>query len=253
MHISGREFVLVLLPTLLQCAIVAVIFRRNLYTLFPAFTTYTICQIISTAVLTVVLVLQVSSLHYAYTFYPIEVCGIGLAVWVIYEIFQIVFEPYEALRRSWRFVFMITVVALVAISIFWLMYAPGTLSNRLTHSMILLIRSLRFVQVGLLIVLFALSRFMGLSWRSYCFGVALGYGAYAAFELLEMAMRAEYGDEVWELLNKLRSLSYAVTILIWGSYFLQPTEVAESTWVVPHNDIEKWNHALEGILARRSD
>lgn len=253
MHITGREYVLVLLPTLLQCSILAVIFRRKLYSSFPAFTSYTICQIISAAVLTFVLALQVSSLHYAYAFYPIEIFTIGLALWVIYEVFQTVFEPYDALRRSWRLVFLTAVLVLVAISICWVAYAPGTLSNRLTHSMILLIRSLRVVQVGLLIVLFALSRFMGLSWRSYCFGVALGYGAYAVFELLEMAMRAEYGEEVWELLNRIRSFSYATTILIWGWYFLQPAEVAESAWIVPHNDLEKWNHALEGILTRRSN
>jgi hypothetical protein len=93
---------------------------------------------------------------------------------------------------------------------------------------------------------------MGLSWRSYCFGVALGFGTYAAVEIVTLAMRGQYGWTVWELLNIIRSFAYDVAILIWAWYFFQPMEIARPVWVVPQNNIEKWNDALEGMLARRT-
>jgi len=44
----------------------------------------------------------VSFLPYSYSFYPLELCSIGFELWVVYEVFKTVFEPYDALRRSWR-------------------------------------------------------------------------------------------------------------------------------------------------------
>ena len=57
-------------------------------------------QLITFPILMFELAMHVSSLHYAYTFYPVEVLSIGLALGVIYEVFKVVLEPYEAFRRA---------------------------------------------------------------------------------------------------------------------------------------------------------
>jgi hypothetical protein len=172
----------------------------------------------------------------------------ALELWVVYEVFKAVLEPYEALRRSWRFIFMISVVALALVNVLWFAYEAQTGAFVMLEWM----RSLRVIQVSLLLILFALSRLMGLSWRSYCFGVALGLGISSATQIVLLEMRRHFGWEVWNLLNTVQSLSYAVTVLIWAWYFFQTAEVAQRVWVVPQNNIEKWNHALEGLLARRT-
>ena len=51
---------------------------------------------------------------------------------------------------------------------------------------------------GLLLSLFVLSRSLGLTWRSYSFGIALGYGTYAAIDFLLAAIRASTGKQIWQ-------------------------------------------------------
>jgi hypothetical protein len=245
-HLTVMDWLLDLFSSALQCLIVMVIFRRKLYKSFPAFTGYTIFQLLKTVFLHIELTLPVSFLTYSYSAWSAELCDVGLELWVVYEVFKTVLEPYEAMKRSWRFMFLISGAALVLANLLWIAYEPAI------RVFLDLVRSVRLIQVGLLLVIFALSRLMGLSWKSYCFGVALGFGTYAASEMVAMEMRRHYGWAVWNLLNTIRSLAYANAILIWAWYFFQPVRVAQPIRVVPQNNIEKWNHALELMLARRS-
>lgn len=251
-HLTLAEYLFDLAQAALECVIVFFIFRRKLARSFPAFTAYLIFSIIKTIFLHIELAIGVSFLTYSYSYYSVEPCSIGLGLWIAYEVFKTVLEPYEALRRSWRFIFLISVVALVLVNVLWISYEPQTRSPQMTRAIIDLMRSVRFVQVSLLLVVSALSGLMGLSWRSYCFGVALGLGIYAATEIVILEIERHYGWEVWNLLNTVESFSYAVVLLIWARYFFQSPEVARPVWVVPQNNIEKWNYALELILARRT-
>ena len=128
-----------------------------------------IFAIIKTIFLHSELALGVSFLTYSYSSYSIQPYVMALELWVVYEVFKAVLEPYEALRRSWRFIFMISVVALALVNVLWFAYEAQTGACVMLGWM----QSLRVIQVSLLLILFALSRLMGLSWRSYCFGVAL--------------------------------------------------------------------------------
>jgi len=248
MYLTPIEYVIMTIPAILQVLIAVVIFRRSLFRLFPIFTTYTIYQLVTLAVLTSELVLHFSSLHYAYTFYPFQVCSIGLGFGVIFEVFKIVLEPYDALTRVWRFLFLTASLVLFAIAVVWVLYGAGPEADRLTQSMNLLERSLRLVQVGLLVMLFLLSSSLGLTWRSYSFGLALGYGTFAIIDLTLWAIRLEYGNAFWKPQNMLGSLAYNVMIIIWTWYLLQPERLAHPVRVIPHNDIEKWNEKLEELL-----
>ncbi len=198
------------------------------------------------------LALQVSSLHYAYTWYPLQICSIGLGFGVIYEMFKIVLQPYDAFARIWRVLFFVTSFALFAFAVFWVISGTGSHADRLTQSMSLLQRSLRFIQVGLLLLLFALSGALGLTWRSYSFGLALGYGTFAIVDLVLWAVRLQYGDEFWKTQSALGTVAYNMMILIWTWYFLQPQKVALPIRVIPYNDIAKWNEKLEELLRRKA-
>src|ERR1700756_923361 len=183
-HLSPAQYLFNLAQSALQGVVVFLIFRRRLYRSLPAFTAYLIFSIIKTIFLHIELTLGVSFLTYSYSFYPLELCGTGMELWVIYEVFKTVLEPYDALTRCWQFIFLISVVVLVLANVLWIAYEPKIQAPLLTRGTVDLLRSLKAVQVGLLLVIFALSRFMGLSWRSYCFGAALGLGIYAVPELV---------------------------------------------------------------------
>ena len=252
MHISPREYLFGVIPALLQPLIAVVIIRRELFRQFPVYTIYTIYQVVTIPVIYAELALQVSRLHYAYTWYPLQMCSIALAFGVIFELFRFVLEPYDALKRVWRVIFVVAAAVLVTISVLWIVYGSGPQADRLTQTMNLLTRSLRLIQAGLMVLLFALSRSLGLSWRSYSFGLALGYGMYAVVELVLNAMRTQYGNAVWELQYTLSTYAYNLMILIWACYILQPVRIAQPVRVIPYNDIAKWNEKLEELLKRKA-
>jgi len=252
MHITLAEYVLGIVASGLQCFIGVVLFRRKMFRRFPAFTAYTVAQVVTEVILLGELFSGISSLKYAYTFYPLQFLAIALAFAVIYEIFRMVLEPYDALRRVWRFLFLAGALIFITIGVLWVLYGSGPQSDRLTQSMYLSLRSLRVVQVGLLLLLFTISGSLGLTWRAYSFGLALGYGTYAIVDLVLTAMRLHYGDEVWKLYSVLTSLAYSVTIVIWAVYILQPQELAQPVRVIPYNDIAKWNEKLEELLKRKA-
>src|SRR5579871_4224381 len=250
-HPTFAEHLFYLSQSALQFVIVFLIFRRKLYSSFPAFTAYLIVVSLITIAQDSELALGVSLPTYMNSFYCFEWCSIGLEFWVIYEVFKTVLEPYEALRRSWRFIFLISVFTLVVVNLLWIAYEPKIRAWEMLN-VLDWVRSVRALQIGLLVVVFALSRLMGLSWRSYCLGMALGLGIYVATEIVTLEVRRHDNRwAVWELLNVIRSVSYAVAIVIWAWYFFQPTEVAKPVYTVPNNNIEKWNRALQLMLARR--
>ena len=251
-HLTLAEYVFNLAQSALQCVIVFLIFRRKLFRSFPAFTVYLIFAVIKTIVLHIELALPVSLLTYAHSYYPLTLSAMGLELWVIYEVFKRVLEPYQALRRSWWLIFLISVVALVLVDVLWIAH------QQLAWAILDLMRSISVIAVGLLLVIFALSRLIGLRWRSYCFGVALGLGINAVLDIVDAEMRRHYGltaggvvdTRVWDILNNIHSFAYADTILIWAWYFLQKPEVANPVWVVPNSNIERWNDVLEQMLVR---
>ena len=204
MHITLAEYVLGIVASGLQCFIGArSVSPEDVADNSPAFTAYTVAQVVTEVILLGELFSGISSLKYAYTFYPLQFLAIALAFAVIYEIFRMVLEPYDALRRVWRFLFLAGALIFITIGVLWVLYGSGPQSDRLTQSMYLSVRSLRVVQVGLLLLLFTISGSLGLTWRAYSFGLALGYGTYAIVDLMLTAMRLHYGDEVWKLYSVL--------------------------------------------------
>jgi hypothetical protein len=81
---------------------------------------------------------------------------------------------------------------------------------------ILLEISLRVMQVSILCIFAFVSLFFGLLWRRLEFGVVLGYGIYAASQLLVMWLRASgTSSHVWTLIPL---ISYCCSATIWLVY-----------------------------------
>jgi len=128
----------------------------------------------------------------------------------------------------------------------------GPVANRLSYAIFASLRSLRVIQVGLLLILFLISRSVGLSWRSYTFGIALGYGIYAAVDLVLTAIRVEFGEGIWHMYSVISTSAFMTMLTTWLWYILQPQHSGQPVRVIPQNDIEKCNRLLEGMLTRRN-
>ena len=164
----------------------------------------------------------------------------------------LVLKPYDALRNLGGKLYLYAILGLGLVAVATVVFGSGAETYRFVQVINLSQLGLRAVQVGLLVLLFATARALGLSWRTYSFGIALGYGTYAIVDLILSAIRVAYGLPVLRLVSLLGPLAYIVAIAIWSWYILQPQEIAQPVRVIPYNDIAKWNEKLEELLKRRA-
>jgi hypothetical protein len=87
--------------------------------------------------------------------------------------------------------------------------------------------AVRFVQVFIFAGLASLVPLIGLRWRQYPFGVALGFGLYATVMLLTTTRFADLGT-AFKLLWDVTNLgTYSVAVLIWIWFFWTPSKVTD--------------------------
>ena len=183
-EVGLKEYVIGLLPMVLQLAILAALVRRDLLKDLRWFFSYTAFQVLVTVVETVEIAIKVSDLTYFYTFYIAELFSIALALCVIYEVFGSVLRPYDGLRNLGGKLYLYASVALGLVALATVVFGSGAETYRFVQVINLSQLGLRAVQVGLLVLLFiAHEPRPGLGWRTYSFGIALGYGTYAIVDL----------------------------------------------------------------------
>ena len=110
--------------------------------------------------------------------------AILLALVVIVEVAFHLVRRYPFLRFLFKVLLSIAAIAAVAglASLIWSRGPAG--ADIVLEWTILIERSVRFLQVCLLILMLALMSRLGLSWRNYPLGIAAGFGVYAALDLL---------------------------------------------------------------------
>jgi hypothetical protein len=230
-------------------ASIAVLFkRRSAYRLFPWFFAYVIYHILQTITTEAVDITQGLGWTYIWTYYSTQVISLTLSFAVIHELFSSVVRPYRAFNYVGTMLFILAAICLAIVALLMVVFGSGPGINRLAYAVFVTLRSLRIVQLGLLLLLFLLARSLGLSWRSYSFGIALGYGLYAAVDLVLVAVRAEFGEGIWHLHSLLTTTAFTGMLLVWLVYILQRQAVAQPVRVIPYNDIAKWNEKLQELL-----
>jgi hypothetical protein len=162
---------------------------------------------------------------------------------VIHEIFVDVFRPYHTLKDlgtllfKWAGVVMLLVSVIVAFSNSFDRYP-------LVHAVTTLLRSVRVVQLGLILFLLLFSRFLGVSRKQVSFGISLGFGLFAGVELMLMALNSG-GFVKQENLNLINMVTYNFAIFIWLGYSLSRKAVREAA--VNHLQTQRWEQGLSDL------
>jgi hypothetical protein len=247
-----RDYFIAIVPAVLQCVIAFTILRRRYYRAIPLFTVYTTFQVAMTAISVVVMASHVTLQTYFYFFYAFEICGISLGFCLIYEIFTSVLKPYDALNGVAKRLLFAIVFYLIIIGMILARYGSGSAIDRVSEVIFVSLRTLRLIQAGVLLALFFLVRSFGLTWRSYIFGIAMGYGIYAILDLILALERTYYGNSTEGMQSLFRTVAYMIMVGIWTCYFVQKDRVAQPVRVIPYNDIAKWNEKLEELLKKKA-
>jgi len=227
---------------ILQAAAASILWRRKLHKQFPVFFFYLLAQVVNFLCL---FPLSLSSNYKLYfiLFWVGEAVDAYLGFKVIHEIFLDVFRPYHTLKDLGTLLFKWAGIVMLLVSL------VVAFSNSSDHSPVFqalttLQRSIRVVQVGLILFLLLFSRFLGVSRKQIGFGISLGFGFIAGVELSLMALNSG-GFVSYRYLNLLNMAACVLAILIWLGYALLGKDVR----VVAVNRLqtERWEQGLADL------
>jgi hypothetical protein len=129
--------------------------------------------------------------------------------------------------------------------------APATSTNPLLNATYAMDRAVSVLQCGLLISLFAFSRYFALAWRSHAFGIALGLGIFASVELATSAVWLHLGAFGNRAVNLFTMATYHLCVLIWMFYLLRPERATSYVLnPLPKHDLDVWNNELQRLVQR---
>ncbi len=163
---------------------------------------------------------------------------------VIHEAFLDAFRPFHTLRDlgtvlfKWAGLVMLLVAGVVSVSTNSVDTAPWV------QAILTAQRCVRIIQVGMVLFLLFFARYLGVKWRQYSFGVALGFGCFAMVELSLVA--SWVGDHLNNLsVVLINMVAYNCTLIIWLVYSWAKSPVREA----PANMLrpQRWEQSLTDI------
>ena len=236
-----------------QLGLVIIMARRGLVRRMPWFFIYTV-WVMATSLVELPFYLEARAARsispaYFYLNSTVEVVSVGLGFLVVYEVFTRVFQPYETFRRWAPALFRWCGVGLLLLgSAGAMLFAPDG-GLKVVAGLLVLERTLRVVQVGLLLLVLITSRYLHISWNLNVLGVAMGFGMYAAVAIVCTTLQAQNGPVAFWALNLISATAYTCAVMIWVAYFLVRQPAAEPNKVMPTiTEVEQWNHALSHLL-----
>jgi hypothetical protein len=244
MQLHFLDYVFWFAAPLLQTVVLVCMFRRGLHRDYPFFFNYTVLQVISVPIFAIVNVYSYKIYYYAYWL------NLGLSVLlsfaILQEIFKDAFRPYEALRDLGVILFRWSALVVFLVGVMWAINAAHKPEKYAIQEVILLAdRSLRLMQCGLVFFLLLFSEYLGIPHRSLLFGISLGFGFFAAVNMLVVTGASHRGIVKSATLSQINSAAYLAAVVIWFGYTLAAapsrSKVAE-TAVLRSQD---WNSALQ--------
>jgi hypothetical protein len=231
-------------PFAILVFIAATMIRRKLRRNFPVFFLYTVLQIAAFCVEFAAYKISYTTYYCAY--WSCNFVVLVIAFLVIREIFANLLRPYDALRDLGNVLFRWAAVVLVMVAI--TSVASGTQSkmHTLTMAIFALERSVRVMQCGLVLFMLLFGAHLGISSKNHVFGISLGFGVFAAVDLIIVTLYGVFGAPGASTgLNLLKSAFYALSTLIWGYYMLSPEP--EPMVVQAREQTDRWNLALGSV------
>lgn len=211
--------ILAFLPLILQGAMVFVMIRRKLISIFPFFFSYT-AVIESTCF--VLIFLPYNHRAYSLVYWMSETLAILLGFAVIFEILRHILPLSSSLIVLLNVVLVLAAWAALIAIVILVGAKPSGQTDWLLDDIVLAERCLRFLQTSLVIVVIALMSVLALTWHHKSVGILAGFGVYSAVTLVVY----EFGYHLhlmsisaFQLLN---SAGYNVAVLIWAFYILRP-------------------------------
>src|SRR5713226_7447322 len=235
-------------PIVIQSTIVIVMLHRKLVEVFPVFFTYTV--LVPAREILLLFVRNHLDL-YSWIYWFSEAIVVALSLGVIYEVIWHLIRPYSFLRRvAFRFFWIVAAAALALGLIMFLSSSRSGEPDPLFETIILVERSVRFLQVCWLIVLVLLMSRLGLTRQYYAIGIATGFGVFSASDLALLELRAHLHLISNTTLVLLNSTAYNLAVMTWALYFVPSRPMKMIVGSLPNTEIARWNDVLSEYLKK---
>jgi hypothetical protein len=217
MNLHSHTAVLILwcAQPILQSALAVILWRRKLHKQFPVFFIFLLTQVANFAVIFPIWLTGNYSLYFA-PFWLGEAINAVVGFKVIHEIFIDVFRPYHTLKDLGTLLFKWAGVVMLLVSVV-VAFSNSFDQSPLIHALTTLQRSVRIVQLGLILFLLLFSRFLGVSRKQISFGISLGFGLFAGAELMMYALNSG-GYVKQSQMDQINMMAYLVAVFIWLGY-----------------------------------
>src|SRR3974390_218743 len=227
----------------LMLLIVVAMYHRRLHREFAVFFNYVIFQIISF----VVEYPLFGRPSYFYVSWTLTALSIAVSFGVLLEIFKEAFRPYEALRDLSIILFRWCALVVLLVSAMWALTSwNGSQVDNILSVILLVDRSVRLMQCGLVFFMLLFSEYLVISRRNAVFGISVGFGFYAAVKMLVLTAANHQTLFTKSVLGRISSIAYLVSMLIWLVYSVMPVKarVGAKQRVTAS---EKWDSALDEV------
>jgi hypothetical protein len=220
----------------------AILWRRKLHKQFPVFFWFLLAQVANFALIFPAWCIGNYRLYFG-LFWLADAVNAVLGFKVIHEIFLDVFRPYHTLKDLGTLLFRWAGVVMLLVSVV-VAFSNSFDQSPMVHAVATLQRSVRIVQLGLILFLVLFSRFLGVSRKQISFGISLGFGLFAGVELMLMALNSGGFVNLGNL-NLINMSVYNVAIFVWLGYALSPKAVRGGG--VNRLQTERWEQGLADL------
>ena len=215
---KNAELTLALVATALQLILLFSLIVHRHYKYFAAFFG---CIVLSVATTVAIIAAMNHQLAYLWIYWVAEALYVALAFLALLEIFNSVFRNFYHLRW-FRLLFPSVGILMVSLAVIRSLANPPAQVNRAFSAIIFLEIAIRFLQLGILLLFFALVRFFHTRWRQHEFGIALGFGISAAGLLVTFLLRSEFGTKFDYVVRIAPPIAYTLAVVVWLLTFLTP-------------------------------
>jgi hypothetical protein len=191
-----------------------------------------------------------SCLTYFYAYWTTEAIDALLTLIVLQELFAEVFRPYDGIRELVMLTFRWGTLFLVVLAMISAAAASGSEMDRVIAALIVMQRSVNFVQCGMLGLLIAIYKLAGFTWRSIPMAIGFGFGVVASVSTVVMAIRAYSNPGADQYFSLVSAAAYDIGVFVWVIAICVPMRQVITGELPAGLVLEEWNGALLGMIDR---
>jgi hypothetical protein len=210
-----------LLGPILAGVLAVILLRRKVHREFPFFFMYVVFAILAAAVR-----LSVSGDYQLYfkVFWTTALLYNALALLALYEVFREVFFAFYELWWWFRLVFPGVALIAITIAVIRTILHPPVEATSLIGAILSSSRIVNYLEAILFALFFLLVLLLGVSRRSYPFGIVEGFGIAALGALVAYGLRSEFGTKYNMFAKYAPSVAYVLGVLVWLDTFRRPPD-----------------------------